>query len=204
MTPGIYGNAFGRLAQWMSERNAVYLCPEYRGNSWMSPAAEEDVREIFRIASDRFQPSRSLLVGGSMGGTSALIFAALNPGIVDGILAFCPATDMVTMYSKFPGHFVESYGGTPDEKPDVYHERSVRFHATNFALQRLAILHGTDDATMPVQDVRDLVAVLHASHAPVRYSEIKGGNHDAPLFDDFIPHLDWLVAGQPAVNCVSA
>lgn len=192
MTSDIYGDAFGRIAQWMASRNATYICPEYRGNSWMGPAAEDDVREICRIARARYQPDKILLIGGSMGGTSALIFAVRNPGVANAILAFCPATDTVAMYQKFPTQFVESYGGTPDEIPSVYRERSVRYDATNLKRHRLSIIHGAADTTMAVSAVRDFVANLRAIDAPVSYSEIEGGNHDAPLFSDFLPQLDWL------------
>ncbi len=195
MTPEIYHDAFGRLAKWMSERDVIYICPEYRGNSWMGPAAEDDVREIFRIARERCRPGKTLLIGGSMGGTSALIFAARNPGLVDGLLAFCPATDMAAMHPRFPGHFSESYGGTPDQVPEVYRERSVRYHVASLTQYRLAIIHGSADDIMPVENVRQLVAGLRTANSPVRYQEIEGGNHDAPLIADYLPHLDWLTEG---------
>ena len=195
MTPEIYHDAFGRLANWMSERDVIYICPEYRGNSWMGPAAEDDVREIFRAARERYRPRKTLLIGGSMGGTSALIFAARNPDSVDGVLAFCPATDMAAMSSRFPEHFSESYGGTPDQIPEVYRERSVRYHIASLTPYRLAIIHGAADEIMPVENIHQLVAGLRAANSPVRYQEIEGGNHDAPLIADYLPLLDWLAEG---------
>lgn len=204
MTAEIYNDAFGRLARWMSGRNAIYICPEYRGSSWMSSAAEDDVREIVRIASDRYRPNQILLIGGSMGGTSALIFASRNPGVVDAVLAFCPATDMVGMFAKFSSQLIASYGGTPDEIPEVYRARSVCHDPASLADQRLTILHGTADATMPVGNVRDLVATLREGNAPVNYFQIEGGGHDAPLFADFLPQLDWLVDEQSIARPTSA
>jgi len=195
MTPEIYHNAFGRLAEWMAKRDVIYICPEYRGNSWMGPAAEDDVREIFRLAQDRYHPCKTLLIGGSMGGTSALIFASRNPGLVDGILAFCPATDVAAMTSRFSEHFNESYGGPPDQLPGVYLERSVRHHVGSLAEYRLAIIHGSADTVVPVEHSRELYAALRAANATVRYHEIEGGDHDSPVFVDFLAILDWVAAG---------
>jgi len=50
MTAEIYDNAFGRLAEEWKTREAVYLCPEYRGSSWMGAAAEADLLDILRLA----------------------------------------------------------------------------------------------------------------------------------------------------------
>jgi len=192
MTSEIYQNAFGRMAEWMSKRDVIYICPEYRGNSWMGPAAEGDVREIFRLAQERYRPGKTLLIGGSMGGTSALIFASRHPGIIDGILAFCPASDVTVMASRFPEHFNESYGGPPDQLIGVYHERSVRYHVSSLAHYRLALIHGSADTIIPVEHSRELVAALRASNATVRYHEIEDGEHDSPVIIDYIPILDWV------------
>lgn len=101
MTAGIYENAFGRWAEELKQRKALYVCPEYRGGSWMGPAAESDLREILRgMRSSGFQ-GKLLLADGSMGGTSALIFASRFPEEIDGVLALCPATDTAAMFPKF-------------------------------------------------------------------------------------------------------
>lgn len=192
MTPGIYNNAFDRLAQWMSRRDVIYICPEYRGNSWMGPAAESDVREIFGRTRERYQPGKTLLIGGSMGGTSALIFASRNPGLFDGVLAFCPATDVAAMTARFPEHFNESYGGPPEQLPEIYRERSVRYHVASLRQYRLGIIHGSADRIMPVGNVRQLVADLRNMNAVVHYQEIEGGDHNAPLIVDYFPMLDWV------------
>jgi dipeptidyl aminopeptidase/acylaminoacyl peptidase len=115
--------------------------------------------------------------------------------LVDGVLAFCPSTDVAALYPRFPEHFSESYGGTPDQIPEAYRERSVRYHVASLTQCRLAIIHGTADEIMPVENVRQLVANLRAANSPVRYQEIEGGDHDAPVIADYLPLLDWLAEG---------
>lgn len=203
MTAGIYHNAFGRLVKWLQRRSSVYLCPEYRGNSWMGPAAERDVVEILCRARARWRPARTLLIGGSMGGTSALIFAARHPEMLDGVLAFCPATDPAEMFARFPDHFREGYGGSPEEAPEVYRERTTRFAAERLARLPLAIVHGSADAVVPIHHSRRLVAELRRQGACFRYEEIPGGDHDSPLAVEVEvePFLDFLLdpaSGAPS------
>lgn len=181
MTAGIYDNFFGRWWNWLKQRNVVYVCPEYRGNSWMGSAAEADVVELIRLMRERYHPNKVILTGGSMGGTSTLIFASRHPDMLDGVLALCPATDTAEMFARFPDHFLQSYGGPPDKLPAVYRERSSRYHAEALAQLPLVIAHGTADAMIPIHHARLLVEQLQARNARLKYIEVKDGDHDSPV-----------------------
>ena len=194
MTAGIYANVFGRLAEWLQQQRAVYLCPEYRGNSWMGPVAEQDVLTILQRAKSRWQPRRTLLVGGSMGGTSALMFAARHPDQVDGVLAFCPATDPAEMYARFPEHFDTNYGGSPTAVAAVYRERTSWKLAANLAKLPLAVIHGAADTVIPVHHSRRLIEELRRQSGQYKYMEQPNGSHDDPLSVDANPFLDFLIS----------
>ncbi len=194
MTAGIYGNFFDRFWDWMRQRAVVYVCPEYRGGSWMGPAAEADLAEILRLLRERCRPSRVIVTGGSMGGTSALIFAARCPDLVDGVFALCPATDMTEIFPKFSDAFLSSYGGAPQDIPGVYRERSSRYHADALAKLPVVIVHGSADALLPVHHSRELVRQLRRRNAPVRYIEIEGGDHDALSPADIPSAMDFLLS----------
>lgn len=194
MTPQIFADNFGRMGRWMASRSSVYICPEYRGSTWMGPAAERDLIEILRLAREKYKPSTVLLTGGSMGGTSALIFAARHPDLLDGVLAWCPATDPAGMFPHFPDQFRAGYGGSPDEVPEVYRERTSRDQAEALARLPVAIVHGSADTLIPVEHSRTLVERLQALEAPVKYVEIKNGGHDAPFNADVVALLEWLMA----------
>jgi pimeloyl-ACP methyl ester carboxylesterase len=193
MTAGIYDNFFGRWWSWLKERNVRYVCPEYRGNSWMGPAAEADIVELIRLMRERYRPIQVILTGGSMGGTSALIFASRHPELLDGALALCPATDTSEMFPHFADHFLQSYGGPPDKIPDVYRERSSRYHADMLVKLPLVIVHGSADALIPIHHARLLVEQLQARNARLQYIELKDGGHDSPVKVDLRECMEFLL-----------
>lgn len=193
MTLGIYENAFGRLAKELERRQALYICPEYRGGSWMGPAAEADVREILRGLQASGFEGKVILAGGSMGGTSALIFAARHPKLLNGVLAMCPATDVALMFDKFPEQFRVSYGGTPKEVPDVYAERRSRDFVSTLACLPIFLIHGAKDTIIEVEHSRILAAKLQEQEACFRYIEMPEGDHDAPVAYSWCKILDWLL-----------
>lgn len=182
MTHTIYQNAFGHWAEVFNANRAIYICPEYRGNSWMSAAAESDLVEIIQWAEQRYEPERILLMGGSMGGTSALIFAARWAELLDGVIALCPATDVREMYPAFSEQLCAAYGGTPTQLPEEYLSRSTRCSPGKLPALPIAIVHGSDDLVIPVHHSRELVALLQReANTHIFYHEVEGGDHDAPI-----------------------
>ncbi len=195
MTAAIYNNAFGRLGSFLQAQGAVYVCPEYRGNSWMGPAAEQDVQDILRLMKKRFTPEKTLLVGGSMGGTSALIYAMRHSNELDGVLAFCPASDPVEIFEQheqFRAGFITSYGGSPSENLAEYRLRTSRNFAAALAALPIVIVHGTADAVIPVHHSIQLAKALEQNGARLLYVELPGGHHDSPIeppFDEYFRFL---------------
>ncbi len=193
MKAEIYGDAFSRLARELEARQAVYICPEYRGNSWMGAAAESDLLDILRQAKEQYQPQKTILMGGSMGGTSTLIFATKHAELLDGAFALCPATDVAEMFARFPEHFLSAYGGSPEEVPEEFRLRSSRYHAQNLAQLPLSIVHGTRDESIPIHHARLLVEQLRPQHQRLFYTEIEDGDHDAPIYIEFGEHFEFLL-----------
>jgi dipeptidyl aminopeptidase/acylaminoacyl peptidase len=187
LTPVIYNDALGATVRLAQAENLLYATPEYRGNSWMNAAAESDVRQVIEILRRDFPVRRVILLGGSMGGTSVLIYAALNPEGIDGVVSLCPATDMAMLYRELehgPYDFIPEalragYGGTPEEQPAEYARRSSRRHAGRMTMP-VTIIHGAADALLSVSHSRELVAGLRAAGTPVDYTEIADGDHDSP------------------------
>jgi pimeloyl-ACP methyl ester carboxylesterase len=168
------------------------VCPNLRGNAWMSPAAAGDLRQLIAWVRERYAMRRVLLVGGSMGGTSVLIYAALHPEEVDGVVAICPAADLPEYWrwavrnaaqrpilGQIARAIQEQYGSTPDQSPELFTRHSALAQEARLTMP-VALAHGTADATIPFEPTRQLAACLE-ERGRVHYEEMPGGNHDAPL-----------------------
>ena len=146
------------------EQNGMLLVsPDYRAQtSWMGPAAEADTLQLIGILKDAYDVGRIFFVGGSMGGTSSLTFAARHPDLVDGVTAFNPLADHMT-YEKFQDAIAASFGGTKAEIPDEYRARSA-INYINELTMPLAITVGGRDTTIPPDSARELARLVEAAH----------------------------------------
>jgi dipeptidyl aminopeptidase/acylaminoacyl peptidase len=71
--------------------------------------------------------SRVYAVGLSMGGLESLMLAGCYPGLLAGVVAFNSPIDLASWYRDIDigrSATVDEIGGTPDEVPDKYAERS--------------------------------------------------------------------------------
>lgn len=170
-------------------KGMTVISPNLRGNAWMSPAAAADMAQIINEERRKRNWTKTLFAAGSMGGTSVLIFAALHPELVDGVVALGAATDI--------GRY-ETWCRSPDSPPETAGIRSAiaaaiaeaygsvnkTAHSACGNAQRLTmpivLFHGEKDTVIPVGEARDLAIKLKLSPRFV-YREIANGNHDSPL-----------------------
>ena len=167
------------------------LCPNLRGNAWMSPAAVEDMHYLLDLVRARKGADTFVFCSGSMGATGNLIYAVRHPEDVAGVVALCPATDIGSYY-QWAAHQTTpvvqdiaaairaAYGGTPQEQASVYTEHSAVAHAGRLRMP-LRIVHGDADAVIPVTQSRRLLQSLKPLGIEPDYLEIPGGHHDSPL-----------------------
>ena len=70
----------------LAELGLSVISPDLRGNGWMCPAAVADLADILTSCRKKYNFRRFVFLGGSMGGTGALIFAVRHPELVDNFL----------------------------------------------------------------------------------------------------------------------
>ncbi len=208
MTPGIYEDAFGKLRRECSRRNWAYVCGYYGGNTWMNQLGEDGLADLIGILRGKYPGKKVYLSGGSMGGSSALVFAVRRPDLIDGVIALCPAGDMESYYafaaaSDRPVHANISAAIRMHYQIDGHglatelEARSALQHADRLTMP-VVISHGTADESIPIDATRRLVIRLQELGGRVDYTEIAGGGHDAPILGiDWTPILDFVEAGEP-------
>jgi pimeloyl-ACP methyl ester carboxylesterase len=180
---------------WLDEfksSGACILCPNLRGDSWMSPPAAEDLHGLISFLRSGRGLRRAVFCSGSMGGTGNLIYGILHPEDSSGIIARGAAADLEGYYTwcleqkntilhEIADAIRTSYGGDPEQKPEIYQKHSVIRHAESLDMP-VALSHGEEDMTIPVGQARALASAL-SEKKDFFYQEIPGGSHDSPLFE---------------------
>ena len=172
------------------ESGAGILTVNLRGNSWMGPAAAEDMHALVGFLRDEYGMQQSIFCSGSMGATSNLIYGVLYPEDVNGIIALCPASDLASydqwcrqqdkpILQEIAAAIEKSYGGTPEEVPEIYRKHSALLNADRLVMP-VFIAHGNADAIIPVEHSRVLADKMKHNNN-FSYREIPGGGHDLPL-----------------------
>jgi pimeloyl-ACP methyl ester carboxylesterase len=132
----------------------IFISPDYRAKtSWMGPKAEADVLQIIAEVKKRHRVNRVFIAGGSMGGTSALIFATLHPELIAGVCALNPTANLVE-YAGFKDAIDTSYGSADERQ-----KRSPELHADRLAMP-IALTTGGKDTGVPPESTLRLAKKL--------------------------------------------
>lgn len=162
--------------------NMLYVSPDYRAKtSWMGPQAEADLLQILDELKARYHIGKVVVSGGSMGGTSALTFAALHPDRVDGVVALNGAANHLE-YENFQDAIRASFGGAKAEIPAEYKRRSAEYWPERLRMP-LAVTLGGQDHVVPPDSVRRLVGVVQKLQPAVLLIERATGGHSTN-YDD--------------------
>ena len=169
----------------------LLVAPDYRARtSWMGPAAEADLKQIIEDLKRQHSIERTLVTGGSMGGTSALIFAALHPELVQGVVSMNGTANMIE-YDQFQDAIAASYGGSKDEVASEYRKRSAELHADRLAMP-IAVTTGGKDTIVPPTSTLKLMEQLQAMSHPVFVKHQPDGGH-ATNYEDAMEALEFVV-----------
>jgi lysophospholipase L1-like esterase/acetyl esterase/lipase len=164
------------------EAGMICVSPDYRApTSWLGPAAEADLVQLIDELQREQRVGRILLMGGSMGGTAALAFAAQHPRLVDGVVSLNGTANMLE-YEQFQEAIQASYGGTKETHRDVYRTRSAELFAAGLTMP-LAATTGGRDTLVPPDSVLRLLQHLQTGGAQVLSLHRPEGGHDTNATD---------------------
>lgn len=161
-----------------AEYGMLLISPDYRATtSWMGPSAEADVGQIIGDLRKQYRIGKVYLVGGSMGGTSALIFAALHPDLIAGVSSQNGTANMLE-YKAFQEATAKSYGGDKMMVRSEYVKRSPELAPEKLTMP-VACTVGGKDKIVPPDSVRRLVkAMQDLKRKDVLLIDRPDGGHD--------------------------
>lgn len=177
-------------------RGMLFVSPDYRAKtSWMGPKAEADLVQIVADLKAARGVRRVFLCGGSMGGTSALTFAALHPDLIDGVASMNGTANHLE-YENFQDAIAESFGGPKARIPDEYKKRSAEYWPERFTMP-VGLTTGGRDELVPPQSVLRLADVLKKiGRAPLLIHREEGGH--STTYDDALAILEHAAKGASA------
>ena len=160
----------------------LFISPDYRKTtSWMGPKAEADVVQIIGELKARYRIGKVIVCGGSMGGSSALTFAALHPELVDGVASMNGTANHLE-YEKFQDAIAESFGGKKAQIPSEYKKRSAEYWPERLTMPVAIAVGGKDDVVPPASVIR-LVGVLKKLQPNVLLIIREQGGHSTSYAD---------------------
>lgn len=137
-----------------ADHQMIAISPDYRAKtSWMGPAAEADLLQIITQLKKKHHVNRVFLIGGSMGATSALTFAALHPDLVDGVVAMNGHANHLE-YNHFQEAIQGSFGGDKRSIPMEYKKRSAEYWPEKLTMPIAFTVGMTDTLVPPVSAIR--------------------------------------------------
>jgi pimeloyl-ACP methyl ester carboxylesterase len=169
----------------------IAITPDYRARtSWMGPKAETDLLDIIKKLKAEYKVKRVFLIGGSMGGTSSLTFAALHPDLVDGVTSMNGLANHLE-YKKFQPAISKSFGGSKKEIPEEYKKRSAEFWPEKFTMP-VAITVGGKDKIVPPTSVLRLAEALKKLKIPLLVIDRPEVGHETK-YDDAMEAMEFMV-----------
>ena len=177
------------------KRGAIVISPDYRAKkSWMGPAAEQDTLQLLALIKQRYNIGRTILVGGSMGGSSVLTFTALHPELVDAAVAYNPTANHLE-YETFHEAIALSFGGTKQEIPLEYKNRSAEYFPERFTMP-LAVTVSGDDTIVPPESAMRLVGIVEKLQPNTWMNFDPEGGH-ATRLETALEALDFVCGRLP-------
>jgi predicted esterase len=174
-----------------AKRGMIYVSPDYRATtSWMGPKAETDVVQIIGDIKKRHDIRHVLVCGASMGGSSALTFAARRPDLVDGVVSMNGTANHLE-YTNFQDAIQESFGGTKAEVPEEYKKRSAEYWPERLTMP-VAITAGAKDDVVPCGSVVRLAGVLEKMNREVLLILQPEGGHST-TYEDAMKAFDFVL-----------
>lgn len=153
------------------QRGYIFVAPDYGSDSWMNAHAENLTLELLDFLNKNLSlnPKRLYVMGGSMGGGATLTFAARHAEKVSAACDIFGVTDFIRFYNdgNYNQSIASAFGGSPEQCPEVYRQRSAVYNIDSLKTVPLLIIHGDKDTTVPLWNSQILYDKLKSTNALV-------------------------------------
>jgi len=181
-----------------ANHNMIYICPDYRATtSWMGPAAEADTVQLIQALKQQYNVGNVFLVGGSMGGSSAMTFTALHPDLINGVSAQNGLANHVE-YTNFQDAIAASFGGTKQQGPQEYIKRSAEFSPGSFTMP-FTVTAGGCDTVVPSDSVMRLSRTVAQTNPNAISFYRPTGGHSSSYADTAVA-IEYVVQNAKGVD----
>ena len=181
---------YATLRRLLRERGYWLVVPDLGGAHWMNEQACRSIDAVIGswINVHGVHPARVHLLGTSMGGGSGLIYIARHPSHVQSMCAVFPMTDFAQWMRERPAYLpaiLRAHNVPPSASTTLLDDLSPIRHPDAYAGLPLFLLHGDQDAVVPVHHSRAFAAALRARGCTVTYREVHGGGHDDAIAETY-------------------
>lgn len=182
------GSATMADAIMMEEASVAILSCNYGTASWGKAAALNDISKNIRDVLQAYPAFRIVLFGTSMGGGTAINYAALAPDDIKekitGVLAVYPCGDLRALTSKSNNPAVKpslmAALGNPDADEKPWIEASCLNNIKDINKKvKVAVLTSSGDTTVPPEFQKSIVKALKKNGNKVKWITVDG-NHGVP------------------------
>lgn len=180
-----------RIAYWWS-RGWDVLVPDPRGSTGHGRSYQQalrgewgrlDVDDAAAIlaashAAETSDPARTVLMGSSSGGLTALGVLAHHPGLAVGGVVLYPVSDLTALADeshRFEAYYTASLVG-PRSDLASYEQRSPLTHAANIT-DPLLVMHGDADPVVPLSSSVELVDRIRMAGGDAELVVYQGEGH---------------------------
>jgi dipeptidyl aminopeptidase/acylaminoacyl peptidase len=180
-----------RVAYWWS-RGWDVLVPDPRGTTGHGRAYQQalqgewgrldvdDTAAILAASHERgiSEPERTVMMGSSSGGLTALGVLGRHPGLAAGGVVLYPVTDLAVLADeshRFEAHYTLGLVG-PLARTELYRQRSPMSYAERIDVP-LLVMHGDADPVVPLSSTLEFVERMESGGGDVELIVVEGEGH---------------------------